>query len=202
VALRQRPLQSGQYKNAAPRLRLARKIQRKEEERFSILRAESTEAFHRGQLQVCLTNSALLPSIIEMSVEYTDAPTVRSEPSTGDKMPCPYCGHSLPKDATRCDRCDWTRGASETAEGKASDAIAVIFSIIPGLGHIYKGHKFAGFLWMFGAIPVGIFVLLAAFASAGWGLGLFFFYLIAVMLHAYAVDDRVAPPREDEGEEY
>ena len=94
----------------------------------------------------------------------------------------------------RCDRCDWTRGATETAEGKASDAIAVIFSIIPGLGHIYKGHKLAGFLWMFGAIPVGIFVLLAAFASAGWGLGLFFFYLIAVMLHAYAVDDRVAPP--------
>jgi len=26
--------------------------------------------------------------------------------------------------------------------------------------------------------------------------------LIAVMLHAYAVDDRVVPPREDEGEEY
>ena len=58
------------------------------------------------------------------------------------------------------------------------------------------------FLWMFGAIPVGLFVLLAAFASAGWGLGLFFFYLFAVMLHAYAVDDRVVPPREDEGEEY
>jgi hypothetical protein len=140
--------------------------------------------------------------MIEMSVDYTDAPTVRSEPGTGDKMACPYCGRLLPKDATKCDRCDWTRGASETAEGKASDAVAVIFSIIPGLGHIYKGHKLAGFLWMFGAIPVGIFVLLAAFASAGWGLGLFFFYLIAVMLHAYAVDDRVAPPREDEGEEY
>jgi hypothetical protein len=140
--------------------------------------------------------------MIEMSVEYTDAPTVRSEPGTGDKMACPYCGHLLPKDATKCDRCDWTRGASETAEGKASDAVAVIFSIIPGLGHIYKGHKLAGFLWMFGAIPVGVFVLLAAFASAGWGLGLFFFYLIAVMLHAYAVDDRVAPPKDDEGEEY
>jgi hypothetical protein len=140
--------------------------------------------------------------MIKMSVEYTDAPTTRPEPSTGDKMPCPYCGHLLPKDATSCDRCDWTRGATETAEGKASDAIAVIFSIIPGLGHIYKGHKLAGFLWMFGAIPVGIFVLLAAFASAGWGLGLFFFYLIAVMLHAYAVDDRVVSPKEDEGEEY
>jgi len=55
---------------------------------------------------------------------------------------------------------------------------------------------------MFGAIPVGIFVFLAAFASAVFGLGLFFFYLTAVMLHAYAVDDRVGPPKEDEGEEY
>ena len=49
---------------------------------------------------------------------------------------------------------------------------------------------------------LGIFVFLAAIASAGWGLGLFFFYLGAVMLHAYAVDDRVVTPREDEGEEY
>jgi uncharacterized protein (DUF983 family) len=137
-----------------------------------------------------------------MSVEYTDAPATRPEPSVGAKMHCPYCGHPLAKDAQHCDRCDWTRGATETAEGKASDAIAVIFSIIPGLGHIYKGHKLAGFLWMLGAIPVGIFVLLAAFASAGWGLGLFFFYLIAVMLHAYAVHDRIVTPREDEGEEY
>jgi hypothetical protein len=141
--------------------------------------------------------------LLKMSVEYTDAPPTRPEPSTGDKTPCPFCGHLLPKDAQKCDHCDWTRAATtETAEGKASDAVAVILSIIPGLGHIYKGHKLAGFLWMFGAIPVGIFVLLAAFASAGWGLGLFFFYLGAVMLHAYAVDDRVAPPREDEGEEY
>jgi hypothetical protein len=117
-------------------------------------------------------------------------------------MACPFCGHLLPKDAQSCDRCDWKRGATESAEGKASDAVAVILSIIPGLGHIYKGHKLAGFLWMAGAIPVGIFVLLAAVASAGFGIGLFFFYLIAVMLHAYAVDDRVVTPKEDEGEEY
>jgi hypothetical protein len=138
-----------------------------------------------------------------MNVEYTDAPSTRQESGTEDKMPCPYCGHLLPKDAQACDRCDWTRATTtETAEGKASDAVAVILSIIPGLGHIYKGHKLAGFLWMFGAIPVGIFVLLAAFASAGWGLGLFFFYLGAVMLHAYAADDRVAALEEGEGEEY
>ena len=137
-----------------------------------------------------------------MKVEYTDAPVGRPEPTTGDKMPCPYCGHLLRKDAERCDRCDWVRGATETAEGKASDAVAVMFSIVPGLGHIYKGHILAGLLWMIGAIPVGIFVFLAAFASAGWGLGLFFFYLAAVMLHAYGIEDRVVPPKEDEGEEY
>ena len=143
------------------------------------------------------------PSTAQMKVEYTDAPPSRPEPTAGDKMPCPYCGHLLPKDAQSCDRCDWTRAtAAQTAEGKASDAMAVLFSIIPGLGHIYKGHILAGFLWMAGAVPVGIFVLLAAFASAGWGLGLFFFYLGAVMLHAYGVHDRVAPPKEDEGEEY
>src|SRR5436305_12332382 len=123
-----------------------------------------------------------------MSVKYTDAPPTHSESSAGDKMPCPYCGHLLPSDAQSCDRCDWKRGATETAEGKASDAVAVILSIIPGLGHIYKGHKLAGFLWMAGAIPVGIFVLLAAVAFAGFGVGLFFFFLIVVMIHAFMVE--------------
>jgi hypothetical protein len=28
------------------------------------------------------------------------------------------------------------------------------------------------------------------------------FYLAAAMLHAYGIDDRVVPPKEDEGEEY
>ena len=79
--------------------------------------------------------------------------------------------------------------------------MAILLSVIPGLGHIYKGHKLAGFLWMLGAIPVGIFVLLAAIASAGFGIGLFFFYLIAVMLHAYAIEDRIVPTK-DEGEQY
>ena len=61
-----------------------------------------------------------------MKVEYTDAPTAQLELSTDNKMPCPYCGHLLPKDAQRCDRCDWVRGATQTAEGKASDMVAVM----------------------------------------------------------------------------
>src|SRR5438270_8924294 len=137
-----------------------------------------------------------------MKVEYSDSPAAAPEAATGDTMPCLYCGHLLPKDAHRCDRWDWVRGATQTAGAKASDAVAVMFSIVPGLGHIYKGHILAGLLWMIGAIPVGIFVFLAAFASAGWGLGLFFFYLAAAMLHAYGINDSVVPREADEGEEY
>src|SRR5467141_5189859 len=129
--------------------------------------------------------------MFEMSVKYTDAPPTHSESSAGDKMPCPECGHLLQSDAQSCDRCDWKRGATETAEGKASDAIAVILSIIPGLGHIYKGHKLAGFLWMLGAIPAGIFVFIAALASAGFGAALFFLYLIACMIHVWGIEDWV-----------
>lgn len=135
-------------------------------------------------------------------MEYTDAPTTATAPADqSDKMPCPYCGHMIPKDAQACEQCDWTRTNVETAEGKASDAIAVLLSVIPGLGHIYKGHKLAGVLWMFGAIPVGIFVFIAAFASAGFGIGLFFFYLIACMINVWGIEDWVKP-KEDEGEQY
>ena len=134
------------------------------------------------------------------NVEYTDAPT-QEQVISMDTMQCPYCGKTLPKDAPKCDQCDWTRSETHTAEGKASDAMAVILSVIPGLGHIYKGHKLAGFLWMAGAIPAGALVLVAAFASAGFGIGLFFFYLIACMIHVWAIDDWVVP-QKDEGEQY
>ena len=137
-------------------------------------------------------------------MEYTDAPQSEATAGTTGTMVCPGCGQSLPADAQSCDRCHWTReeGRLETAEGKASDAVAVLLSIIPGLGHIYKGHKLAGLLWMAGAIPAGIFVFLAAIASAGFGAGLFFLYLIAVMIHVWGIEDRVVPTKEDEGEQY
>src|SRR5262249_59005904 len=135
-----------------------------------------------------------------MKVEYTDAPTDASELSLADKMPCPFCGHLLPRNAERCDHCDWVRGARHTAEGKASDAVAVMFSFVPGLGHIYKGHILAGLLLVIGAIPVGIFVFFAAFASAGWGVGLFFFFLAAVVMHGYRSEDCVVAPAEGEME--
>ena len=104
-----------------------------------------------------------------MEIEYTDSPAQPEFVST-DTMPCPYCGTILPKGATACTNCDWTREATTPAEPKASDAMAVLLSIIPGLGHIYKGHRLVGALLMFLITPIAVaFGFLAAIASAGFG---------------------------------
>ena len=118
-------------------------------------------------------------------------------------MPCPFCGHLLPKDAQACDRCDWTRQETQTAEGKASDAVAVMLSVIPGLGHVYKGYKLLGLLFVIGAFGAMLLGALAATATAGFGFFLVVIvYWVGVMLHVYGIKDRVAPTVQDEGEEY
>jgi len=76
-------------------------------------------------------------------MEYTDAPTTQ----TADTMLCPNCGQRLPKDAQACDRCNWKRENPEIAEGTASDAMAALLSIVPGLGHVYKGYRGIGLLF-------------------------------------------------------
>ena len=94
-------------------------------------------------------------------------------------------------------------GRLESAEGKASDAIAVLLSVVPGLGHIYKGHKFVGMLLVFAGTPMAVgLALLIATGTAGFGIALLPIYWLAVMVHVYAVQDRVLPPTTDEGEEY
>ena len=134
-------------------------------------------------------------------MEYTDAPTLEP-PVSADTMECPLCGHVLPKDADACDRCDWVRTDAETAEGKASDAVAVMLSVIPGLGHVYKGYKVLGLLFVIGAFVAILLGMLAATATAGFGLGLIPIYWFAVMFHVYGIQDRVAPTAKDDGEEY
>ena len=93
-------------------------------------------------------------------------------------------------------------GKLETAEGKASDLVAVMLSVVPGLGHVYKGHRMLGLLFLVG----GGFALLcgglAATATAGFGLALIPIYWFGVMFHVYAIPDRVAPTTSDDGEEY
>ena len=135
-------------------------------------------------------------------MEYTDAPP--SEPAlAANTMTCPLCGHVLPTHAESCDRCDWVRTPdADTAEGKASDLVAVMLSVIPGLGHVYKGYKLLGLLFVCGAFAAILLGALAATATAGFGLALIPIYWFAVMFHVYGIEDRVVPATKDEGEEY
>jgi len=134
-------------------------------------------------------------------MEYTDAPSTEPQFGSAEMMACPYCGIWLPRSAERCDRCDWTRQATKTAEPQASDAMAILLSIIPGLGHIYKGHKLVGAVLLLVVTPIAlVFSFLAAFASAGFGLGIAVFYWIGVMIHVWGIEDRVTPT--EEGEQY
>lgn len=71
----------------------------------------------------------------------------------------------------------------------AHNEIAALLSIVPGLGHIYKGHYAVGLLWMFLGIPFAIWIgILLSLATAG--LGLFFPILCWVGLAWDAYNER------------
>lgn len=117
-------------------------------------------------------------------MEYTDTPTAES---TQQSLPSPT-------PAT---------GLLETAEGQASDMVAVMLSIVPGLGHIYKGYRLIGMLLMFIGMPMAVgLALLIATGTAGFGFFLLPIFWIAVMVHVWAIPDRIVPTLEDEGEQY
>ncbi len=136
-------------------------------------------------------------------MEYTDAPTAETTPLSAGTMPCPLCGDTLPADAASCDRCDWVRENRENVEGKASDAVAVLLSLLPGLGHIYKGHRLIGLILMFAGTPAAVAgALLLATGTAGFGVLILPIYWLIVMVHVYAIPDRISPSAIDQGEEY
>ena len=56
-------------------------------------------------------------------------------------------------------------------EKHAHNEIAALLSIVPGLGHIYKGHYEMGLIWMFLGMPIAIFVgIISILGTAGVGL--------------------------------
>ncbi len=117
-----------------------------------------------------------------LEIEYTDAPSTENETA------------SLARNA---------EGKLESAEGKASDLVAAMLSVIPGLGHVYKGYRFLGLLFLIGGGFALLCGALAATATAGFGLALIPIYWFGVMFHVYAIPDRVAPTvAGDDGEEY
>ncbi len=97
-------------------------------------------------------------------------------------------------------------GNPETAGGPASDAVAVLLNVIPGIGHIYKGANFIGMLLIFVGTPMAVaLALLIATGTAGFGIGLLPIFWFAVMFHVYGIEDRAASAAVasiDEGEQY
>ena len=73
----------------------------------------------------------------------------------------------------------------------AHNEIAALLSIIPGLGHIYKGHYEAGLLWMFLGMPFAIwFGIILSLATAGIGLLFPILCWVALAWDAYNEKDR------------
>src|SRR5438876_9343480 len=113
-------------------------------------------------------------------MEYTDAPP-QPAPVSFDTLQCPFCGTTLPANAQACTNCDWTLEATKPVEPKASDAMAILLSIIPGLGHIYKGHRVMGALILVLITPTAIVVaILFAIESAGGGFVMLTRYWVVV----------------------
>jgi hypothetical protein len=73
----------------------------------------------------------------------------------------------------------------------AQNAIAAVLTIVPGLGHIYKGHLAAGLVWMFFGIPLAIWIgILLGLATAGVGLLFPILCWVALAFDAYNEKNR------------
>ncbi len=78
--------------------------------------------------------------------------------------------------------------AAATREGANAPNViaAVLGTAIPGLGQVYKGHYASGFLWMFGGMPLAIWIgILLSLATAGLGLILPLVCWAALAVDAY-----------------
>lgn len=67
--------------------------------------------------------------------------------------------------------------------------MAAMLSIIPGLGHLYKGHVGLGIILLLLSFPFIWIGLIMAFATVGFGLFVPFFYVGATSWHAYHIED-------------
>lgn len=121
-------------------------------------------------------------------------PTVDTN-SEGSKtlQACPLCDTPLdPANPAECPKCDWVLGYRRHQRepfGTQRDVTSLALSVIPGLGHLYKGHRTAAALWFAGALVVALLLSVLATGTMGLALLLFPLYWGAVMLHVYWLDD-------------
>ncbi|HPA19108.1 MAG TPA: hypothetical protein PLU30_15285 [Verrucomicrobiae bacterium] len=73
---------------------------------------------------------------------------------------------------------------------RARHVAAAALSIIPGLGHLYKGHVGLGLLFMFGIMLIIFISVMMIWATAFTSLVIIpAIYWIAVGAHAFAAED-------------
>jgi hypothetical protein len=119
--------------------------------------------------------------------------TEANPPQTSTPSICPLCSAPLdPANPNECPKCDWVATPPPQPGGHLRDRVAVCLSVVPGLGHIYKGQRLLGALFIIGSVFAGFASLLAGFASAGWGTLLLPLYWLGVMLHVFFAEDLVA----------
>jgi|SRR5271166_6838005 len=106
-------------------------------------------------------------------------PSLRSIPD-GSERPrfCSRCAEPLiVADALYCKRCGCAllQTGSRVPPGARNPVVAAILSVVPGLGHLYKGQALAAFMWFFAvgiaylAQPLGAMLHLVCVANAGLG---------------------------------
>ena len=115
-------------------------------------------------------------------------------------LTCPLCSAPLiAEHPDECTQCDWVaRPAPDaiTHPGNFRDRAAVVLSVVPGLGHVYKGYKLTGAICALGAVFAFLACGVAATFTAGFGILLFPIYWVGTMLHVYWIEDRsIAPPK-------
>jgi hypothetical protein len=123
--------------------------------------------------------------------------TIDADSKVADTRTCPLCGATLdPANPNECPKCDWTIGyrrRQASSGGNRRDMVALLISVVPGLGHIYKGHTLTGVLLMLGGLFAILACALAATASAGFGLLLIPLYWAGVMMQVYWLEDKRVP---------
>jgi hypothetical protein len=126
-------------------------------------------------------------------------PTTEANPplTTTSAAHCPLCDAPLnPEHPDACSKCDWVapQHAEHHAGGTLRDRIAVCLSVVPGLGHYYKGHKLTGALYMLGAVFAVLAAGVAGTFTAGFGVFLLPLYWLGIMLQVYWLEDRGVKP--------
>jgi hypothetical protein len=127
-------------------------------------------------------------------------PTTDENPPVTARKTCPLCDAPLDEsNPNACPKCDWYAGYRQQREepfGTGRDVAAALMSVVPGLGHIYKGYTMTGVLYMLGGVFAVFAAGVAATATAGFGLLLLPLYWIGIMLQVFWLEDRRAVPRK------